>query len=278
MYIAQISMDHKDIALAELGEYTKKSKDLVFFERKNKKELAYTRKIGKFLFTLSEKNFESFPWKKVYKKSFSLPVKYKKYAKYIWNAVKNPKVDLNNATTKIEVWGKNVVLVTWENVGDFESRKAHKRPSPHPSSLHPKLARAMINLVQGNTIYDPFCGSGGTMLEGCLLGKKMIGFDIDPIMLKRVKLNLGRRKYTVKLQDSTKVKKMNYFLADFPYGRNTKMNKTLYEDFFKDLKFKRAVVGFHKKMKFPKHIKIVNSFEYYLHRSLKKYLYVLEIQ
>jgi len=280
MNIAIISMDHKDIALVELEPYKidSISSDTVLFSKNIKNpQLAYTRKIGKVLFDFSEDNFKNYNWKKVYKKSFSLPQKYKKYAKYIWESVRNPKVDLKNAVTRIEIHNNKVVLITWENMEDFERRKAHKRPSPHPSSLHPKLARAMINLVQGKTVYDPFCGSGGTMLEGCLLGRKMIGYDIDPIMLKRAKLNLGKRKYTLKLQDATKVKKMNYFVADLPYGKNTKKSNTLYKDFFKDLKFKRAVVGFPSAYRFPKHIKVVHEFKYYLHKSLNKRIYVLEM-
>lgn len=47
--------------------------------------------------------------------------------------------------------------------------------------LPPKLAQILINLtgVQG-AVWDPFCGSGTVVMEGLLMGRNMVGTDIDP--------------------------------------------------------------------------------------------------
>jgi len=64
----------------------------------------------------------------------------------------------------------------------FEKRKVQHRPFFSPISLHPKLARALVNLSQikkGKTLLDPFCGTGGMILEAGLFGAHVIGSDIE---------------------------------------------------------------------------------------------------
>jgi len=64
----------------------------------------------------------------------------------------------------------------------FEKRKVQYRPFFSPISLHPKLARALVNLSaikKGETILDPFCGTGGILIEAGLIGARVIGSDIE---------------------------------------------------------------------------------------------------
>ena len=70
-------------------------------------------------------------------------------------------------------------------VQDFEdySHRDYGRPIRDmiSGSLPPKLAKIMINLAQlpvGETILDPFCGSGTVLQEALLLWYKVIGSDI----------------------------------------------------------------------------------------------------
>ena len=78
---------------------------------------------------------------------------------------------------------------------NFEQRKAQNRPEHHPSSLHPKLARALINLTQTtSSILDPMCGSGGILIEAGLMKLKPIGYDIDQIQINRSRINLSHFK------------------------------------------------------------------------------------
>ena len=75
----------------------------------------------------------------------------KELAGYIWRNSENPKVNLENPKTLIQLFIiKNKVycgLLIYDNKEDFESRKSHLRPFPHPSSLHPKVARALVNIT-----------------------------------------------------------------------------------------------------------------------------------
>lgn len=50
--------------------------------------------------------------------------------------------------------------------------------------FYPQLAKAFMNyagLKRGDTILDPFCGSGTTLVESFLFGANAIGIDINPI-------------------------------------------------------------------------------------------------
>ena len=173
----------------------------------------------------------------------------------------------------------------------FSKRKPHLRPGFHPSSLHPKLARAFVNLtgIRKGTIVDCFCGTGGILIEAGLIGLNIIGYDIDEEMLEKAKLNFKHfkiKKYKLYQKDATKIKKKyRYIVADLPYGHATKkIDKDLYLNFLKNLKKilgKRAVIGFpdfapYKKLIKQAKLKIVNEFTIYLHKNLSKKIVVIE--
>jgi len=57
--------------------------------------------------------------------------------------------------------------------------------------LPPKLAQMLVNIAgEVQTIWDPFCGTGTILQEGVLMGKKVIGSDLNPQMVKAAKQNL----------------------------------------------------------------------------------------
>jgi tRNA G10 N-methylase Trm11 len=68
------------------------------------------------------------------------------------------------------------------------------KPAPHSEiSLSPRLARVLVNLsglVPGQTLLDPFCGSGTILAEGLLKSLRCIGIDSRRGMVKEAKLNL----------------------------------------------------------------------------------------
>jgi DNA modification methylase len=54
----------------------------------------------------------------------------------------------------------------------------------YPGKFIPHIPRWAINKYlknQGGNVFDPFCGSGTTLVEARLLGHNAFGFDIDPI-------------------------------------------------------------------------------------------------
>lgn len=58
-----------------------------------------------------------------------------------------------------------------------ESRKRIGHPAPFPREL-PKRCIKLFSFV-GDTIFDPFCGSGTTIIEANANHRKGIGFEID---------------------------------------------------------------------------------------------------
>ena len=173
----------------------------------------------------------------------------------------------------------------------FDERKAHLRPELSPVSLHPRLARALVNLsgIRGmkKEVVDPFVGTGGILLEAGFMGFEVKGYDIDEIMLKKCAANLKYfhvPRFSLINQDATTLsKKMDYVVTDLPYGRNSRMTKDLYRKFLSVLKKhlgKTAVVVFPDFIKYKPLIKeaklkIKHEFSYYLHKSLTKKIVVI---
>ena len=116
----------------------------------------------------------------------------------------------------------------------FEKRKSHLRPRPSPISLHPKLARALVNLTgaeENEIITDPFCGSGGILIEAGLMGMKTIGYDINKKMIWKSMVNLKHYKIKnckLEVKDFFKInKKYKYIVSDLPYGLNTNIMQNI---------------------------------------------------
>jgi len=68
----------------------------------------------------------------------------------------------------------------------FEKRKVTERSFFFPISLHPRLARVLVNLSrvpEGGTLLDPFCGTGGVLLEAGLVGSRLVGGDVREDMV-----------------------------------------------------------------------------------------------
>jgi tRNA (guanine10-N2)-dimethyltransferase len=303
--------------------------NLLFLDLENIKlanRLAYTRRIYQFLFETEKKDIiieiKKYNWMSIYKKDFCVKIhnkgrlEEKKLASYIWNKLDKPKVNLKKSKTPIEFFiDKNKVYAA-KLINDlkqgFEARKAHKRPELHPTALHPKLARALINLSGARKeIMDPFCGMGGILIEAGLIGLKPIGYDLYKIMLEKAKTNLDYYKiknYKLINEDALKIKnKYNYIVTDIPYGLNTSIwirkgnkNKKIslkqtnkkqrienledfYLKFLKNLKKttkKKAVVIFphyvnYKKLIKKSKFKIEKEFSQFIHRSLTRKIVVL---
>jgi len=303
------------LALTKAKDYRFEDTVLILKSKENIrnliKRLAYTKKIFKILFSCKKNKlisyFENYEWNKIYKKDFSIRIinltdekteSEKSLAKFVWNSVKKPKVNLENPKTPITIiLTKNnayVCLLLEENKGNFEGRRAHLRPGLLPISLHPKLARAVVNLTgikKGETLHDTFCGTGGILIEAGLIGCKTIGCDIYNKALKCAKENLDYFKiknYKLVKKDALKIRnKIDYLATDLPYGRGTIVTQkleNLYLNFLKNLEKilgKRAVIIFpdnvnYKKLIKKAKLKIIGEYDYYIHRSMTKKIVVLE--
>ena len=51
----------------------------------------------------------------------------------------------------------------------------------YPAGLHAHAARQLLALLPGDTLYDPFCGGGTSLVEGLVAGRQVFGRDLSPV-------------------------------------------------------------------------------------------------
>lgn len=106
-------------------------------------------------------------------------------------------VDMHEPASEVRV-----VLSGQANVGrclaevdrsSFEARKVQNLPFRYPITIHPKYARALVNLARvppGGRLLDPFCGTGSIVAEAALAGLEAIGSDVSEKMVEGAGTNL----------------------------------------------------------------------------------------
>ena len=102
-----------------------------------------------------------------------------------WQKIKNAKSDI----TKEEFMGWTNGLWTFSG----ESKKKIGHPAPFPVEL-PKRCIKLFSFV-GDTVLDPFLGSGSTLIACALLNRKGIGVEIDENYCKLAKNRLIKEAY-----------------------------------------------------------------------------------
>jgi len=115
----------------------------------------------------------------------------------------------------------------------FVERRPKKKPFFHPSAMHAKLARCMINLAKpktGELLLDPFCGTGSTLIEAALIGCRVLGFDIQRRMARGSLKNLTYfhiKPEGVIVADAKNppITKIDSVVTDPPYGRSATTRK-----------------------------------------------------
>ncbi|MDO8841186.1 methyltransferase domain-containing protein [Methanocalculus sp.] len=175
--------------------------------------------------------------------------------------------------------------------GSYAYRNPMRRPFFHPGVMMPLMARAMVNLtyVQPNQIlYDPFCGTGGILLEGAIIGARVAGSDIDQSMISGYRDNLPNavclRADTCQLPLSDA--SVHAVATDLPYGQSTSIKATslerLYEDSLSEIrrimkKNGKAVVVTHRDISplAKEYFTIDHAFSQRVHKSLTRQILVL---
>lgn len=306
-YVFNISKENAKLSLAEIKNVCKPKKFEAISayivletqeELQNYSKLAYTKNVyqvlshaknlDKLTKNLTTKNFDE-------NKSFRLRIlksqNREKQIKAIANIIgKNKQVNL---TTFEEEYGilqttKNIYVSKkiWENTDDYYSRNPINRPIMHPTSLKPRFAKAMINLANPkNELYDPFCGSGGILLEACMLGLKTYGTDLDKTMVLYAHRNL--KHYGVKanlaIKDGfTPTRNYEAVVTDIPYGKNSKLKGGV-QDFLNTFintytKYTNTIVVCHPNsvdVK-PNAFKIGDQINHYINKSLTRTITVLK--
>ncbi len=299
------------LALAKNKKFFLDGKLLLINEKLGFERLAYTNKVYKLLGTLKDMDREisKINFQKYFKTSFrvriikipsNLEIKYNEsnLGSFIWKKLKKPKVDLDTPKTKFDfIFTKNNIFVCLDilkmDKKFVKERDAKFRPGFHPSSMNALFAKALVNLSSvkpGEKLLDPFCGVGGILVEAGLLKCKLLGYDIDELMVKKCMKNLKFYKissFKVKLGDALESKdRVHTIVTDPPYGRHSSLHgksiNFLYNKFigvaYKNLnKNRKMVIVMPEKLdvnigKFKLRAKILHR----IHKTLTRKILVLE--
>jgi tRNA (guanine10-N2)-dimethyltransferase len=183
------------------------------------------------------------------------------------------------------------VLMTFDR-GSFDVRNPGKRDFFHPGVMMPRMARTLVNIArvkQDDTLLDPFCGTGGILIEADLLGAHAIGSDFDPLMVSGSRQNIVQA--DLLLADATQLPLCDHsvdaVVTDFPYGQSVSIKKsdtmdTLYGDALEEIsrvlkQGKRAVVVTHRDISpiAAQYFTVLQRHDQRVHKSLTRRVLVL---
>ena len=165
--------------------------------------------------------------------------------------------------------------------GLFMKRKNQERPFSSPVSLDPVLARVLVNLSgvsAGESLLDPFCGTGGILIEAGLCGIGVHGRDISEEMIEGAEENLenyGIISHDLKqssVEEASELDRFDVLVTDLPYGRSSKTTESAVE------KFAELVESFDGKAVFMYNEASIGDLkaehEVYVHKNLTRYIFV----
>jgi tRNA (guanine10-N2)-dimethyltransferase len=178
------------------------------------------------------------------------------------------------------------------NRGAYDIRNPGKRDFFHPGVMMPRMARTLINLTcskAGDILLDPFCGTGGILIEDEMLGMHVVGSDFDPMMVFGSRQNVMHP--DLMLAEASHIPIGNHAIdavvTDFPYGQSVCIKKTdtmgkLYTDALDEIRRvlkvgHRAVVVTHKDISdiVTSYMTILQRHEQRVHKSLIRHILVL---
>ena len=232
------------------------------------KRLGYTHEIHEIISTSSveslSEDVSSINWADYIDKTFAVRVKRfhsdidtvayeRKIGSLILENCDNIKVNLSKpkSLVRIVAFG-DIIFIAIEkiklNKKHFEESKPHKRPFFYPGSMSPKLARCMVNLArvrEGDLVLDPFCGTGGILIEAGLIGCKVVGSDIYWKMKNGTAINLEHygitdyRTFHLDVRELKMYEKVAAVVTDPPYGISTTTGdvdgEEIFRQFFKSI-------------------------------------------
>ncbi|WFN35133.1 methyltransferase domain-containing protein [Methanogenium sp. S4BF] len=176
--------------------------------------------------------------------------------------------------------------------GSYQYRNPMRRPFFHPGVMMPITARTLVNLSQakaGDIICDPFCGTGGVLLEAKLCGMEIIGSDMDPMMIDGCRKNLPDA--DLFLADATALplsdNSVDSVVTDLPYGHSVcimaESMDQLYTDSLREIRRivkpgGRCVIVTHVDIQTlaEKEFTIVRKFSQRIHKSLTRQIMILK--
>ncbi|WP_296875557.1 TIGR01177 family methyltransferase [uncultured Methanobrevibacter sp.] len=227
------------------------------------RRLGYTHEVHELILKTDVDNLEkdvlTVDWSAYIDESFAVRVKRirseidtvgyeRKLGTLILDNSQNIKVNLSKPKTLVRVVAHdNDLFVGIERIKldkkHFEDSKPHKRPFFYPGSMNPKLARCMVNLSrirEGELLLDPFCGTGGILIEAGLIGCKLVGSDIYWKMQNGTAINLDYygitdyRTFHLDVRELKMYEKVASVVTDPPYGISTSTGDVDGEEIFNE--------------------------------------------
>ena len=227
------------------------------------KRLGYTHEVHELIHKSSvdtiDEDVSLIDWHKYIDENFAVRVKRfnskvdtvaaeRKIGSLILDNCDDIKVKLKEPNSLIRVVAfENTLYIAIEriklNKKHFVESKPHKRPFFYPGSMSPKLARCMVNLSRvkaGQLLLDPFCGTGGILIEAGLIGCKVVGSDIYWKMKNGAAINLDYfgitdyRAFNIDVRELKMYEKVASVVTDPPYGISTSTGDIEGNDIFKE--------------------------------------------
>jgi tRNA (guanine10-N2)-dimethyltransferase len=115
----------------------------------------------------------------------------------------------------------------------FEARISDERAHFSPVGMHPRRAASLLHLARvqpGARVYDPFCGTGGMVLEASIEGYDAWGSDLDPFMVQGTLQTLADaaaepldgHAFVADIADAPALAgPVDAIVTDLPYGRSS---------------------------------------------------------
>jgi site-specific DNA-methyltransferase (adenine-specific) len=96
---------------------------------------------------------------------------------------------------EMQSWWRSI----WTDIRGASTRSGH--PAPYPPALAERLIR-MFSFV-GDTVLDPFAGTGSTALGAIAAGRHSISQDIEPAYMEMARRNIENAARQVRLFGAT---------------------------------------------------------------------------
>lgn len=328
-YLFELSKEHKTLPISEVLSCLDAEKtiydtvecndDIVIIDTENidiekiANRLSMSYYIDEFLFSAKKDDIKILSKKNKIPSEGTVAVRCKNRSKNVNskdivktladNYTVDRKVNLSNPDIEIRVLitdKKSYVGVKKFEINrtQFENRKVQHRPFFSPISLHPKIARCLVNISkikQEGILLDPFCGTGGILLEAGLIGIKVVGSDIENKMIEGCKKTLEHynvKKFELFCTDigdiDSKINIVDTVVTDLPYGKSTTTKgedvKDLYVRSFEKISniLKNegiAIMGISSRESIKlgeKYLKLLEIHEIKAHSSLTRYFAVFQ--
>ncbi len=175
--------------------------------------------------------------------------------------------------------------------GSFDARNPGKRAFFHPGVMMPRFARSIVNMsliTPGGQFLDPFCGTGGVLIEAAMVGAFATGSDMDAFMIRGARKNIPGTGllHADAAHLPLKDKSIDAVATDLPYGQSSSIMakglESLYLESLGEIRRvlkpgRRAVIVTHKDIQeiASQIMEICEFHEQRVHKSLTRRVMVL---